>query len=118
MHASGCNTVNKQEETPKLLKEKNLRKLLIANCLIKNSEKCSPAQEISRASARCIQVILFRTFFLKTRTCIKVIKMASSLTLPYIPSACYSINDCFGNGLYSSNRSKLPSQAGAGIEER
>lgn len=47
-----------------------------------------------------------------------MIKMASSLTLPYTPSACYSINDCFGNGLYSSNRSKLPSQAGAGIEER
>lgn len=117
MHASGCNTVNKQEETPKLLKEKNLRKLLIANCLIKNSEICSTAQEISRASARSIQVILFCTFS-KTTTCIKMIKMASSLTLPYTPSACYSINDCFGNGLYSSNRSKLPSQAGAGIEER
>ena len=63
MHASGCNTANKQEETPKLLKEKNLRKLLIANCLIRNSEKCSTEQEISRASARSIQVILFCTFF-------------------------------------------------------
>lgn len=85
MLASGCNTANKQEETPKLLKEKlSEMKLLIANCLIKNSEKCPTEQEFL--------VPLVSTWFsgtsfpyiLKRRTCIKVIKKASPLALPVV----------------------------------
>lgn len=44
--------MNKQGETGKLLKEKSTeRKLLIANCLIKNFEMCLIEQEISSAFA-------------------------------------------------------------------
>lgn len=92
------------------------RKLFLANCLMKNSEKCPMEQEISSALARGFQVTLFCSCLRQRR--INVIKTVSSLALPFRPSASYIINGCSGNGLYSSNRSQLPSWAGAGREGR
>lgn len=67
---------NKQEETEKPLKGKvSQRKLLIANCLIKNFEKCPTEQEISSAFAHILSGNSLPYRF-KTRICRKLIKMA------------------------------------------